>query len=580
MTINTKSGINNCHWFDTIVAVIFGVTAFWLVAGFDVLDTTNIRWLATGGDPTTHYLGWVFYRSDGWHWPPGLNPNYGLEYSSSIIFSDSVPLVAICLKLFAGVLPPIFQYSGWWIFACFLLQAYFSIRLLRVISDDLLAIYLGAIIFVFAPPMLFRLWGHFALVAHWLVLIALCMYFSSTGRGWVQAFKWALLIACSAMIHTYLFAMILPIWGGNIYKRAHADGIRLKRFYPEILIVFGSALGVLWLAGFFPLRSSYLSGGYGIHRLNLLGLFNPHGVASVASDQWSYVIPPMPQGAGDYEGFNYLGLGGILIFLLALAPAVKHRHLLLRNTFKPLVVACLLLTVFAVTNHIGFGSFSVDVWLPKFLIKIANVMRASGRFFWPVFYVLLLTSVGLILRFYPRAVGVSFLALSAVLQVADTHAGWRQFRENFSLSSSEWPQSIYSDRQVVSLVSAYSKLRALPAKNAMKDWDHLGNLAISTNTPTDVVYLARGNDAVYAARAKEADELLQSGGRLAGDSIYFLNRDFAIRVIPSMSEEDRMFVLSSEVFIYSPEFISKGLSVSLPTVSSLHELDIVVGKEQ
>ncbi|TLS17847.1 MAG: hypothetical protein FDZ72_12165 [Betaproteobacteria bacterium] len=579
MAMNKQVAITVSCWSDTIVAIVIGASAFWLIVGFGVLDTSNILWLTTVSDTTTHYLGWVFYRNDGWHWPPGLNPNYGLEYSSSVIFSDSIPLVAFVVKLFAGVLPPVFQYSGWWLFLCFILQAYFSIRLLRLVSDDPWIVYLGVILFVFSPPMLWRLGGHFSMVAHWLVLIAIYMYFSSAERALAQTCKWALLLACAAVVHTYLFAMILPVWGANVYKRAQAADIRLKEFYPEILVVIGSALCALWLAGFFPLRSSYLSGGYGVHRINLLSLFNPHGVASVASDQWSYVLPAVPQGAGDYEGFNYLGLGGILIFVLAIAPAIKYRRLILTDVFKPLAIACLLLTVFAITNHLGFGGVSLDVWLPKFVIKIANVMRASGRFFWPVFYIILLACIWLISKTYPRAVGISILALSAVLQVADTQAGWRQFHEKFSLNSSVWPQSIYSDERVLSLVSAYPRLRALPAANAIKDWDHLVNLATSVNIPTDVAYLARANDAAYASRAKEVDELLRSGQRLPEDSVYFLNREFATRVIPTMAAEDRMFVLSSEVLIYAPAYSAKGLNVSLPVASSLQDLGVVDEKK-
>lgn len=575
MDSNKQGVVSKSSWTDAIVGAVIGATAFWLIVGFGVLDTSNILWLTTVSDTTTHYLGWVFYRNDGWHWPAGLNPNYGLEYSSSVIFSDSVPLLAFVVKLFSGVLPPVFQYSGWWLLLCFILQTYFSIRLLRLVSDDPWVVHIGLILFVFSPPMLWRLGGHFSMVAHWLILISIYMYFSSAGRTLLQTCKWALLLACAALVHTYLFAMILPVWGANVYKRAQAADIRLKDFYPEILVVLGSTICVLWFAGFFPLRSSYLSGGYGVHRINLLGLFNPHGVASDASDQWSYVLPSIPQGEGDYEGFNYLGLGGVLVFVLAITPAIKYRRLVLIDVFKPLAIACLLLTIFAITNHLGFGGVSLDIWLPKFVIKIANVMRASGRFFWPVFYIILLASIWLILKAYPRPVGVSILALSAILQVVDTQAGWRQFHEKFSLNSSVWPQSIYSDERVLSLVSAYSRLRALPAANAIKDWQHLVNLAISAKIPTDIAYLARANDAVYASRAKEVDELLRGGRRLPVDSVYFLNREFAIRIIPTMVSEDQMFVLSNDVFIYAPAYSSKGLNLSLPVALALKDLGVV-----
>ena len=184
----------------------------------------------------------------------------------------------------------------------------------------------------------------------------------------------------------------------------------------------------------------------------------------------------------------------------------------------------------------------------------------------------MLASICLILKTFPRAIALSILVLSAALQVADTQAGWRQFHEKFSLNSSLWPQSVFSDERGVSIVSAYPKLRALPAGNAIKGWDNLANLAISAKIPTDVAYLARANDAVYAARSDEVNELIRNGRRLPEDSIYFLNREFATRLLPTMDRQDRMFVLSSEVFIYAPKFSSKGLSLTLPVALSLIDL--------
>src|SRR3982751_4213177 len=88
---------------DVLLAVFVGGAAFLAIVGPQVLDVTNIGWLTQAGDSFTHYLGWEFFRRSPWTWPPGLNPDYGLQFSSSIIFSDSVPLLALALKLFSPV---------------------------------------------------------------------------------------------------------------------------------------------------------------------------------------------------------------------------------------------------------------------------------------------------------------------------------------------------------------------------------------------------------------------------------------------------------------------------------------------
>lgn len=51
------------------------------------------------GDPATHWLGWQFFRNSPLlQWPLGANPDYGMEIGSSIIFSDSIPLLAFIFK--------------------------------------------------------------------------------------------------------------------------------------------------------------------------------------------------------------------------------------------------------------------------------------------------------------------------------------------------------------------------------------------------------------------------------------------------------------------------------------------------
>jgi len=106
--------------------VILGISAFLLIVGPRVLDPEYLGWLEIDNDPLMGYMGWSFYRFSGWNFPLGLNPKYGLDVASSIVYSDSVTLLALLLKPFSNVLPYSFQYFGWWTLICFLLQGYFG----------------------------------------------------------------------------------------------------------------------------------------------------------------------------------------------------------------------------------------------------------------------------------------------------------------------------------------------------------------------------------------------------------------------------------------------------------------------
>jgi len=47
----------------------------------------------------THWLGWQFFAATDWAWPPGLNPRYGWDSVTSIMATDSLPLLALVFKL-------------------------------------------------------------------------------------------------------------------------------------------------------------------------------------------------------------------------------------------------------------------------------------------------------------------------------------------------------------------------------------------------------------------------------------------------------------------------------------------------
>mgnify|MGYP006286010095 CR=1 FL=1 len=142
----------------TALLICFAILAFLLIMGPYALIPTNIAWLSSG-DPAQHYLGWAFYRHSPWTNPIGLNPDYGMDISSSIVYSDSIPLMAILLKPFSAWLPETFQYLGLWALLCFVLQGYFAYLLIgRMTKEPLLKI-LGAGFFIFAPAFLWRFGG-------------------------------------------------------------------------------------------------------------------------------------------------------------------------------------------------------------------------------------------------------------------------------------------------------------------------------------------------------------------------------------------------------------------------------------
>jgi uncharacterized protein DUF6311 len=106
------------------LSLVTGAVAFFALTRGAILDPGKTGWLLSHPDTATTFLGWHFFRQAPLvQLPFGANPAYGMEISTSVVFSDSIPLLAIVFKPFTGLLPPSFQYLGLWLLASFVLQA-------------------------------------------------------------------------------------------------------------------------------------------------------------------------------------------------------------------------------------------------------------------------------------------------------------------------------------------------------------------------------------------------------------------------------------------------------------------------
>lgn len=109
----------------SLTGALLGALVFLVLYGVRVLDPVCVDWILNNPspDPSQHYLGWVFYRRSGWHLPY-LGANYSAiyPYRTSILYTDSIPLLAVVCKLLGGVLPARFQYLGLWGLFCYAMQ--------------------------------------------------------------------------------------------------------------------------------------------------------------------------------------------------------------------------------------------------------------------------------------------------------------------------------------------------------------------------------------------------------------------------------------------------------------------------
>ena len=537
--------------------LLLGLFAFLLVMGIKPLYPQNVAWL-NGLDPIQHYIGWAFYRFGPWTFPVGLNPGYGMELSSSIVFTDSIPLLAILFKPFSGLLPQTFQYLGIWTLVCFVLQAYFAGRLMGLITSDRLIVLLGSAFFVFAPPMLWRMGYHTALASHFLILAALYLNLKPAASHHIR--NWACLIVVASLVHFYILAMVMALWIADLLDRSPfgnksdqtktQESTQLTWFAigKELFIVLLLLLGAMWQAGYF-ISVSTSGAGYGLHRTNVLSMFYPQG--------WSYIGRLWSQENFPVEGFNFLGLGLVLVFVFALTQmalvlARRKPFLLNAGRFRWLILVMLSLALFSWSHHIGFGSITFELAVPEIIIRWASVLRSSGRMFWPVLYFVIFLSLLFLVRHLSKKIVITVFSLLLLIQIIDTSSAWWPRRiEQQRLEGAEFSSS-FKDVFWSSAANHYKKWVSLPLVDLQGQlhWISVGVLALRHRFETNAVYLARYNSAdVRSSNQTLLNALYQ--GRFNPQTLYIL---------------DDSKVLAAQMHIRPDDLLAKidGLNVLAP----------------
>lgn len=525
--------------------------ASFLILGIAPLRVGNINWLfVSNPDPLTHYLGWAFYRQSEWSFPVGLNPSYGLEISSSIVFSDSIPLFAIFFKLFEPLLPETFQYFGIWYLFCIVLQGWLGWKITSLISTDIWIKTFGLLLAICSPPMLSRIGLHAALVGHFLILAAFYLIFCPNKKRF--NLYWTLLLAAGALVQFYLFAMLFALWITSkldkivISKAALTRNLILTLIATAIFILF-----ILWQAGYFAVTASSANEfGFGLYRMNLLSIFNPRN--NYADSSWSYLLPALPEpnslylnsnirlSEGSHEGFNFLGLGVIGLIPFAVFGAVKKFSFCKRQVSQNLFLfMCLiLLWTFALSNNVSIGALNFHYEIPAQLMPLLSIFRCSGRMFWPVFYAIIFIQMVIVVRAYPAKLARFILGVCCLIQLADTSAGWMALETRLKQDSKITPTNLFLNPFWDSAAKNYNSIRVEPLVNGQFQprWEHLAPFAAKNHLSTNAVYLAR-IDQTKLNNANGAFDTHLSTGELNQQSLYILDDSKVLPVLLNIDQQ-------------------------------------------
>lgn len=379
-----------------------------------VLDPRRVGWLLDGQDRGQAWLGFYAYQQGGW---PGMRQHLLLAPEGApLLLTDSLPLVS---WLLAPILPLGWQWAGWWLLLCVVLQLSFAWALLDRASG-LVPRLIGTVL-LGALPMFFARAPHLSLCAQWLILWALLVYRDPYTAERLSA--WLPILGLAALIHSYLLLIVASIWAG-VLLRGVVTGPRLATLARGVLGI-AWVVPLLWVQGVFG-AGFESSRTYGAFPLALDAWINP------ANPDLTALLPSSPNIMENwFEGFNYLGAGGLAVLALGLGAWLWRTGQ--AGGLDPelqrlgwLIPGFLVLTVVAIGPHPWWRGEPVFAWrLPPMLRDALDPVRASGRLFWPVTYsVMYVALIGVMqLRAATLALGAAL-----ALQIVDTAPMLAQLR--------------------------------------------------------------------------------------------------------------------------------------------------------
>ena len=519
---------------DLFWSVLIALPCYLFIYPIAFLNPFSIQWIAGNGDFHTHYLGWVaFLQEPIFQWPIFLLDAYGEGIAKGIVYTDSIPIIALFAKIISKLFDlPTFQYFGLFVLLSFILQHYFCCAYLFKLTQRQWPSRLLSIFFVVFPPLLYRSQGHTALTAQWIIVLSLLLFESRT-----RIFPWIALSTLALGVHFYLYAIVTMLCGAYIIVRRASFLCNPLRSSTYLILFGGLNLIALIFFGYVPfVPSDATFSGYGVFAYNLLSPISTEG-------GFSRLIPAIPLGYGGLEGISYPGLVfyGIIISLSITPNSLKPLCSRLIYRHKSLFLILLVAWLFSVTPIVNIGTQSFNFGrLPWPLFIIGDIFRASGRFSLPLIYYFLLNVSGLyierIAQFKLQSRRSSLILavpiLIALLYLYDVGVFSDRIRVDIRSHIQANPiaqrvsslDSVFSSAGYDSLSpSSQKRIRFYPVVEAPEAWDVFAQYASEKSWRTNGVYLARYDKSSMKKQNNVISTELESR-ELREDSIYVMDQ--------------------------------------------------------
>lgn len=483
--------------FKKYYLIIAGIITmiFMIMYGIRILNPKYTDWIfASTGDIMQHYVGWEAYRAGSWTFPIGLTNTISYPTNISVIYTDAIPLVALFFKLISFILPKTFQYLGLYGLLCYILQGILAAKIVKKHTESKLNIIASAILFTIVPSMIFRMFYHTALASHWIILLALetIFLYDEFEDNKKIYYMWALIAFLISTIHIYYLVMCGIILVGYITL----DILKTKKIKKSILLLITyifTSLITIWFFGGFTNIGKNDDFGFGSYSYNLNGLIN--------SQEWSVFLKKLPMLPDQYEGFSYLGLGVIILIIIAIILTIvwfkKDKESLMENKklLISLIVITVLSTIVALSPKAYIGEHLLyELKLPTPINNLWGVFRSTGRMIWPVIHILTLSSIIVILKRLNWKYSLIIITLCIFIQIIDIGPILSQNHTLYATEYTIQEENDLTKYEYLTKASKNKKIKVLAfISNNLYDSDKMiySDWALKHNIKTTKMHFAR-----------------------------------------------------------------------------------------
>jgi len=328
-------------------------------------------------------------------------------------------------------------------------------------------------------------------------------------------------------------------------NRSILSGKRIRAVVGAALAVSVATLS-LTLFGFIRPGDAgqYAGQGYGMFSMNLLSPIDPGNTGSI-------LFKTQPTKIGQTEGFNYFGCGILLMCLSALA---RRPSIMMRLRSRKAIIGCIIFSLsflLALSLVATAGNWVLyDIKVSDWIFTRLSAFRASGRLFWPGYYLAMTCIIIACHDAFERSLLIVVTSF-VIIQLADVNMLGSAIRNQWSIVQSaglsqdpSWHNLGRSHRNLVVVPPWQCVAQQGPGAN--DGWWLFGKLAGDQRMTVNSFYAGRTSPAQISYFCEDQKRQIEREG-FQQNSAYVLSIDQAALVVAQAPAHHRCRLLDTVI---------------------------------